>query len=244
MVSALAFVVGCQARSERRTYLEHESADELELPSMPAPSPEIPPNFSKADITEDAYQKLKEMQAKGEDPHAMIRGLPHSSTEAPPMGELTPQILASKANLPLQWRTPDSWQEKSAGDMRLAAFGRSDDPGLDISIISLSGNAGGFSANINRWLGQIELPPMDEAKIQSFLGGQQKFKTKDGTPIQVVDLSGLQNSPDSSTPSILAAIVQTPSRTLFVKMSGPYESIQKNRDQFKMLCESLQVKNP
>ena len=52
--------------------------------------------------------------------------------------------------------------------MRLASHKVSDEDGneIDFSITSFPGDVGGLLANVNRWLGQIGLPPTDQKTSQ------------------------------------------------------------------------------
>ncbi len=143
---------------------------------------------------------------------------------------------------PLSWQTPDGWTQKSGGNLRLASFKSKNDTSLDVSIVALGGVAGGISANINRWLKQINRPEMNEEELNQFLAKQEQMTSMDGLKIAVVDLTGLQPQRDSSAPSLLAATLELQDRTVFVKMAGTLAEIEKNRGAFRSLCQSLKVK--
>ena len=151
---------GCEKSAEKRTY------DEIAIPS-----------------SQDPRVLLQEMLARGEDPHAFLKG------EMPPgTGESNLSIGADTAleepkashpqTLPLLWHLPKGWREKPAGGMRLATITNPQSPSLDISIVSLSGVAGGISANLNRWMKQIDLPELDERELDEFLKKQKTLKTQ------------------------------------------------------------------
>ena len=189
-------------------------------------------------VVRDPHQLLQEMIARGEDPHAFMKT--HPLPEVVP--STTPFSFGKET--PVSWSIPDGWKEKPAGGMRLASFGSDQDPGIDVSIVSLGGMAGGVSANVNRWLKQIHLPSLDEEAFNQFLSKQKKFKTESGLAVTLIDLTMLQAREDNNTqPGMLAAMVEIPGRTVFVKMTGTVEEIDKNREAFRELCESLRVKN-
>ena len=64
----------------------------------------------------------------------------------------------------LQYKLPPGWQEKPLSPMRLASFKTigPNEKETDVSVVSLPGMAGGDLANVNRWRGQVKLPPIDE----------------------------------------------------------------------------------
>ena len=77
---------------------------------------------------------------------------------------------AAPAGLPqLTWKTPDGWTQMPAGEMRVASFKIQGAGGkqADVSVIPLPGLASSTDdANVNRWRGQVSLPPIspDDSK--------------------------------------------------------------------------------
>lgn len=69
------------------------------------------------------------------------------------------------------WIVPEGWRESPDNPpMRLMTFvtaGQSQD--VTIAITRFPGDVGGTLANVNRWRGQIQLPPVDEAELESLL---------------------------------------------------------------------------
>jgi hypothetical protein len=63
----------------------------------------------------------------------------------------------------LAWKLPKGWTEARAGGMRFATLKPSTPGKVDVSVVMLPGAAGGELPNVNRWRGQIGLPPVDEA---------------------------------------------------------------------------------
>ena len=65
-------------------------------------------------------------------------------------------------NNDVRWTAPAGWtEEKGRGD-RVATLRLGD---LEMSVTRLGGNAGGTLANVNRWRGQIGLPPLAESEL-------------------------------------------------------------------------------
>src|SRR5262252_7695326 len=74
---------------------------------------------------------------------------------------------ASPAPPSLKWTLPAGWEEVSPGEMRVASFRIKGPEGkqADVSIVPLPGTAGGVSANVNRWRGQLGLSPLTEEDL-------------------------------------------------------------------------------
>ena len=140
---------------------------------------------------------------------------------------------------PVKYEVPEGWKEKSAGGLRAASFEVVDGAQkLDISVIPLSaeGPAGDITDNVNRWRGQVGLPPQSAADIAKELrevaGKEIKW--------QVVELSG--ESPASGPQMILGAIGKTASAAWFVKATGPPELAKREKERFDQFVGSLEVK--
>ena len=184
----------------------------------------------QAQSARDPQQLLQEMIARGEDPHAFMQTHP-AMTDS----------MRESTESPIIWKVPAGWQEKVASGMRLASFASKTDYSIDVSIISLSGAAGGVAANINRWMNQMHLAPLNEGELNQFLSKQEKFTTENGLSVMIVDFSPLLPK-DQSLSSILAGIVELPEQTIFVKMTWTRGEIDENRGSFRELCQSLKIR--
>lgn len=146
-----------------------------------------------------------------------------------------------QADLPatprIDYTVPDRWTEQPGDGMRTAAFSFDGDSGAgQVTLIVLPGQAGGPAANINRWRGQVGLEPLPE---QAALESATAI-TVDGQSGLLVDLAQTEPT-DSSARRIIAAIVPHGGSTLFVKMTGPADLLETNRDALKRLLGSLQL---
>ena len=146
--------------------------------------------------------------------------------------ELDPE----KSSFNLIWNKPESWQEVQGHSMRLASFKIPHEGGYaDLSITSFPGMSGGIAANVNRWLGQIGLEPMDSLGINKIqknrigkLGNYKYFK--------------LINN-DNERSAILASIFELQDHTLFIKCSLPFNSLEQIESDFIPFCGTLFFKN-
>ena len=141
---------------------------------------------------------------------------------------------------PAQWTKPESWREQPLSEMRLGSFkvaGPNADV-ADVSVIAFPGEAGGLTSNINRWRGQLQLGPLDEDQLAQLT---QRMEV-DNVPTYLVDFQTAQNAPKPSR--ILGAVLQTADRTWFVKMTGPPELIESQRQKFLDFVKSFHFSTP
>jgi len=159
----------------------------------------------------------------------------------PALSDMPDVIINESPRIGLTWDAPAEWIESAGSSMRLATFIAGDDQKqIECSIVNLDGAAGGLEANIQRWLGQINLSLSSEQLLQ-FLNNQQNIKSKDGFPIKVIDFTELQVNESGQTPSMLAAVVSLGNMTVFVKMTGSVDAVQFQKSAFIKLCQSLAV---
>jgi hypothetical protein len=86
---------------------------------------------------------------------------------------------------------------------------------------------------VNRWRGQIGLPPLDEAA----LGVQRKqVKTRAGD-VSLYDFS----SEGAKRTRVVAGFTVAKGNTWFVKMSGDADAVATRRGEFVNLLESLRL---
>ena len=102
---------------------------------------------------------------------------------------------------------------------------------IDASVVVLPGPAGGELANVNRWRGQIGLPPLDEAALAK---ARKVVKTKAG-PLRVYDFAS-----EGATPNrLVAGLTEAKGDTWFVKITGDAAAVGAAREDFMKLLGSL-----
>ena len=133
----------------------------------------------------------------------------------------------------MKWTLPKGWTESLSGGMRYATL-KAPVPGkLDVSVVVLPGPAGGELANVNRWRGQIGLPPVDEAA----LAGARKLVRSGAGPVSLYEFT----SEGQRRSRIVAGLVEVAGNTWFVKMVGDAEPASAARPDFLRLVESLRL---
>ncbi len=141
---------------------------------------------------------------------------------------------------PAHWTRPESWAEQPLTEMRLASFkvAGPDADSADVSVIAFPGEAGGLISNINRWRGQLQLSPLSEEQLPEVI---QKIVV-DNVPADLVDFQTAANAPKPSR--ILGAVLQAGDRTWFVKMTGPPQLIESQRQIFLDFVKSFRFTSP
>ena len=142
---------------------------------------------------------------------------------------------------PLLWTTPEGWQEGPPSQMRLIDFKFGPKQEGECYLSAMPGPAGGLAANINRWRGQMGQPALTDADIEklprkTLLGTEAHFVTIDG------DFKGVGAEASQSGYRMLGIIQQAPELTIFVKMTGPKDLVEKNAAAFDAFCGSVKFR--
>jgi len=141
----------------------------------------------------------------------------------------------------MHWQPPDGWREvPNTSSMRFATLVAGDgDDAIEVSITEIVGQAGGIAPNINRWRGQLGLPPAGERELAS---SAQLVIGADGAQGLMVDLAA--PAATEGSPRMLAAIFPTQSHTWFIKTTAAADAIQQHVDGFVELCQSVTFEVP
>lgn len=174
---------------------------------------------------------------------------PETDSSAPPnaMSGAMPATMpaglptANQAGLPtLNFTTPNGWQEKPATSMRVASFAISQNgQRADVSVIPLGGMAGGDFANVNRWRGQVGLPPLADDDLAKT---SQKVEVA-GQPAELFDLAGT-NEGGGGAARILAVILHRDDTAWFFKVSGDDVLVENNKPAFIAFLKSVSFGAP
>ena len=130
---------------------------------------------------------------------------------------------------PILWTAPSSWKKQAPGPMRVASYEISTPEGTaNASVSKIPGAAGDELGNVNRWRGQIGLPPVGLAELPGLLS---KVPAR-GASLDMVDLRGPQNS-------TLAAWLRTGGAVWFFKLTGPGALVAAEREHFMQFLRSV-----
>ncbi len=171
---------------------------------------------------------------------------PRPAMPPQPMGERTGESgngPGATPNMPppptpkasLKWSLPKGWTEApGGGTMRFATFTAPYAGKLEATVVVLPGPAGGELANVNRWRGQIGLPPMDETGLAK---AREVLKTKAGA-LNVYDFT----SEGQAKSRMVAGYISTPDgSTWFLKMTGDATPVAKAKSDFLTILGSVRL---
>lgn len=167
-----------------------------------------------------------------------------------PAGAATPP----PASVTLEFVTPEGWiAEKPSSSFRKAQYrlphveGDSEDGQVIVFFFGV-GQGGPVAANLDRWRKQFTTPdgkPVgdDAAKIETSEAGGMKITTLDVTGVYRNAMMPGQNAPAKENYRMLAAIIEAPGGSWFVKGIGPAATMAKNVDAFKQFVASVNKKS-
>ena len=144
-----------------------------------------------------------------------------------------PELLKKNKEFTLKWQKPESWEQFDGHSMRMASFYVPHSIGKgELSITEFSGMSGGLQANINRWRGQISLPPESE---QSILTSSTSYNSELG------NFLFFELANETSNQGILASIYELSNRTVFVKLSIEQSALNEVKKDFLTFSKSISL---
>jgi len=152
--------------------------------------------------------------------------------KAQPVRPAALQSAAPVAGSKLGWTLPRGWTEALSGGMRYATLKPAVPGRIEATVVVLPGPAGGELGNVNRWRGQLGLPPVDESALASV---RETHSTKIG-PVSVFDF---RNEERSSR--VIVAMAMADGNSWFFKMTGDLEPVSTAKPEFVRLLESLRL---
>jgi hypothetical protein len=184
--------------------------------------------------------------ASGADKGALPAGHPpvgEKSTNAakkPPESakgaDASPRVAADP-NLPFTYDLPAGWHPAPLKTFSVATFAlETGSQKVEITVTPFGGGAGGLLMNVNRWRGQVHLPPASDDELKSLLSPYRV----DGRPAQMVRLF----SPKSADPplAIVAVVADRDDATWFFRMSGAPELAEEQQSNFDKFMASIKFK--
>lgn len=160
----------------------------------------------------------------------------HLAAADRPVSTNVREVPAENSERPL-WVVPPGWQEQPGAQMLLAKFiiPGPDDKQAELNVSMLSGAGGGLLANVNRWRGQIQLPPVDDAALS------KQIETLDlaSGKATLVDMNGT-DAKSGQRVRVLAAIVPQSDRTWFYRMMGDEAVVELQKEVFKKFIQTIE----
>jgi hypothetical protein len=133
------------------------------------------------------------------------------------------------------WTIPDGWQPAPLSQFLVAKFSIAGDGGAQaaVNVSSLAGDGGGLAANVNRWRGQLGLPPFTEENLST---STSTLDVPNGQA-QVVDFTGTDSKTGKSA-RLIGAIVPQNGQTWFYKLMGDESVVAAQKDTFTKFIQS------
>jgi hypothetical protein len=155
--------------------------------------------------------------------------------------------LLAESAAGLRWTAPPGWKPEAAQPMRAATYTVEPAPGdkarAECGVYFFgAGQGGSVEANLDRWKGQFRGPDGKPASAQI------AKRTARGLTITTIetsgDYSGLAGpvAAQRTAPGyrLLGAIVEGRGGNIFVKFTGPTNTVAANRQKFQQLLTSFQ----
>ena len=140
----------------------------------------------------------------------------------------------------LIYQTPAGWTEEAPNSVRVASFKiNRNGQQADVSIVPLSGMAGGDVANVNRWRGQIGLEPAADDDLRK---AAQQIEIA-GESAELYDVAG-KNPADGKPTRILGAIQHRGDVAWFFKMTGDDELVKSEKPALIEFLKTLKFEAP
>jgi hypothetical protein len=172
------------------------------------------------------YRAPKDKEVEAPMPAADAGAQPDSGTPPAPGASMAETAVPTASGPGLVWQAPAQWTAKAAGAMRKATYAV---PGAggesDLSITAFPGDVGGELMNVNRWRGQLALPPLRAEELDASVSHVEA----NGLKMTLVELAS-QGDPGGK--AMMGAIVPVNGSTWFFKLTGPGSSVRASKPEF------------
>ena len=153
------------------------------------------------------------------------------------MGNMAATAVPTAGDNDLIWTAPVAWQSRPATAMRKATFIISGNAGeqAELAVTAFPGDVGGLLANVNRWRGQLQLPPIDA----SALSGALSHLDLNGLGADLVELIGPEAA---GRKRVLGVILPVNGSTWFFKLSGPDAFVAAQKAEFLGFLQTIKTR--
>jgi hypothetical protein len=166
------------------------------------------------------------------------KSAPPSPRPASSAMPIAPGIATSSDQAAPQWDVPPGWEAQALSGPRIGSFAIKAPDGrtAEVAVTSFGGSVGGDLANVNRWRGQINLPPIAATDLTA------SVKTIDlpAGSFQLVDLVSEEPIIEGKFKSrIVGAWLKQPEQVWFFKLSGEADLVDSQRESFLAFLRSV-----
>ncbi len=146
-----------------------------------------------------------------------------------------PQDAPTNAdNTPLDLKVPTNWKAGRQTAMRKAAFAvEKGEQKAEITVITLTAEAGSLLDSVNGWRKQLGLPPTTQADLDKVVASLEI----DGEKGHFVELLGTEDTEQRK--SILGVVANHAGEAWFIKLQGDADLVQQEKDTFLDFAKSI-----
>ena len=165
--------------------------------------------------------------------------VPTTAARGPAGADMATTAVPTASGADLTWTASAAWRPKPASAMRKGSYAVPGAAGAeaDLSITAFPGDVGGELANVNRWRGQIQLPPLTADELPTATTRVEQ----NGLTFVVVDFA----SPATGQPTrIVGAIVPGQGATWFFKLMGPDATVAAAKPDFLRFLSTVRAPAP
>jgi hypothetical protein len=134
-----------------------------------------------------------------------------------------------------KWDAPADWKEIPGGQFLVAKYTLTGEGGAQAAVnVSMSvGDGGGLAANVNRWRGQLGLPPWSESELKE---AAKEIPVATGAAL-FVEMAGTDGRTGRPA-SLLGAMVTQPGRAWFYKLMGDAKAVGSQKAAFTKFVQT------
>jgi hypothetical protein len=166
---------------------------------------------------------------------------PAPSQSMPPSGMTTPQPMGH-----LAYQIPSAWKEEPPENNMRLTQAKIPGPGGEAEFAVFyfgPGQGGGVDANIERWLGQVQMAPGYKPARDTVKEGDLTVHTVEAkgtlTP-SPMSMQGGGEAPREDS-MLLGAVVEGPGGPWFFKLTGPEKTVEPQKDAFLGMLKGLKL---
>jgi hypothetical protein len=146
----------------------------------------------------------------------------------------------------LSWTVPKGWTTAAGSSMRVATYrtpaAPGDKEGAELAIFYFGqGQGGGVDANVDRWFAQISPEPGSRKPSRSQMNVGDIPVTicaAEGTYSGGMGMGAASSGPQKGF-ALEGAIAEGPRGSVFLKLTGPKKTVEKEKAAFNALVKSL-----
>jgi hypothetical protein len=161
--------------------------------------------------------------------------IPGGGSTSAPGATMANTAVPTAGGTDLKWTAPGLWAPKSGSSMRKGSYAvKRDGAEADLAITAFPGDTGGLHANLNRWRGQVGLPPASPAELDAAL----QHVDGQGLHFDVIDLVGTAGSPPTR---LIGAIASYNGNSWFFKLMGPDPVVAAEKPAFLEFLQTVKA---